>query len=127
MTTNTTARTVRILSCSPAEGQLRSVWGEDGELIVFDTQAIAVLDDGHGGAGAEYVHATFLVPGAVQGPDGMLPNRNYRDRAEAFCQRVEARGFIDLAHWVPVRRSSYEEREGYNLKCEADERRWAGY
>jgi hypothetical protein len=111
------ANKLRITHTEKAGGDVYTVPCEDGVLHVFDTCILA-----RGVDGKLYVHNTFVIKGWVEGPEGSLPNRDYKGRFERFAAKVEARGVIDLAHWSEYREQTWAEREAYNLRCEAEER-----
>lgn len=111
------ANKLRITHTEKAEGDVYTVPCEDGVLHVFDTCILA-----RGVDGKLYIHNVFHIPGWVAGPDGNLPNKDYKARFAKFAERVEARGVIDLAHWSEYREQTQADREAYNLRCEAEER-----
>lgn len=106
-TTKTDAGRVKILWCMPIAGPLYRARAEDDELYCYDWTFRAATSDGR-----TYEHASHVVRGAVENPEGFLvANYNHRNEAEAFCRRVEERGSIDLQHWI--------ETTGQNFDLEA--------
>lgn len=113
-------RTLKVVDVSKWEGPLYQVMGEDEMLFVFNSSVTVLAADDK-----VYRHNTFNVPGHGVDEDGHTrPNYDYKNEVQAFIDRVQARGFIDLRFWTEVRTETFEEREAYNLRCEADERAW---
>lgn len=109
-------------TCTPVESRLYQVMGEDEMLNVYDFHVMVTLNDGR-----RFVHNSFTVKGASRDSDGfMCFNRNGMQVAYKFCAKVESVGSIDLSYWTEIVDVSWEDREEYNIKCEADEKNW-GY
>ncbi len=106
---------------SPIEGQLYEVNTEDGIGITFDCGVVVLL-----AGGETLVHKTFHTSGKGYDDEVGTFVRHSRQHALDFCAKVNARGWIDLAHWEPLpERDSLEERWAGYAREDAVER--AGY
>jgi hypothetical protein len=111
---------IEITSCSYSQSELYTVMGEDSLLYVFDTGC--VTEDAQG---TRWMHKAFIVKGFGRDNDGVAhPNRCWEIEANAFVEKVMARGTIDPTYWEVVPAYDPIAAEAYNLRCEADERAW---
>lgn len=102
-------KTIRYVA-SVLEGQLYQINTEDGRGITFDCLVTVDVQ------GTTYVHKTFYASG--KGTDSEVGDyvRQSRSEAQAFADKVNARGRIDLAYWELLVDHS-----------DSLEERWAGY
>lgn len=100
------------------EGALYPVADEDGQGISFDCLVGVRLPDGR-----EFAHRSFYAKGKDRHPDGYEVVCRSRAEAQAFADRVAARGVVDLRYWevLPEGPGLEERLAGYAIE-EAYER-----
>lgn len=104
---------------------LYSVSGEDETLYVYDIEIVAYVN------GKKYVLRNYLQKGATYAEYDVdadcggcfYVNRDAKDAAARFAERIVRRGVIDLDRWDEVEEQSLEERLAFYAHEEDLERR----
>jgi len=112
------------VSLSYFQGDLYQVHGEDGPLYCAETIITAKFN------GGEYwlkhsIPGHFVFDDEEYGPS-ISPNRHYREDAEKLIAKIEARGVIDLQHWIEHRAPSLQERLAEAIHAENEDRQLHG-
>lgn len=84
----------KIISAHVVEGDLYEIEVEAGVAFTFSCVVIAHTADGR-----VLVHSTFAVSGHARGEDGLDYVVPSRALAQAFADKVMARGFINESLW----------------------------
>jgi hypothetical protein len=112
------------VSLSYFQGDLYRVYGEDGPLHCAETIITAKFN------GAEY-WLKHSIPGHYEIDEGeygvtVVPNYQYRQDADKLIDKIEARGVIDLQHWIEHRAPSLQERLAEAIHAENEDRQFHG-
>jgi hypothetical protein len=97
---------MRVEDVKVEEGDLYEVSGMEGPLCCSACGVVARV------AGRWYRHSAFVVLGHSWDAEDSCnqPNHNARNEAQAFADRVWARGRVDLQYWEVVKaRPGFEE------------------
>jgi len=96
---------VAVASVHVSESDCYEVRGAEpfpGTIEVSDFTVIALVDNVGLKGPVAFRHASFKERGWFRNEDGFsCPNFRAEELAKAFAAKVQARGRIDLRHWVP--------------------------